>query len=351
MRQRQPRRLPFSEIALALAVLGALVAVIEAVSAALLARRSPDTATRELTKLYAIEDHPDYGWVLQANLSHRAAKALESGRTCYDVTYRTDALHRRTVSQAYEPNRPHLLLFGGSTTMGEGLPEEETLQFFLGRSLPDRNVFNYAVHGYGPAHMLALLESGQLPGQIGSSTGRALYVMIPEHVSRVTGDTRAFWAYPGPYYVMKDDTVIRTDSFVTGRPLTTAFYEAFLTVKRHSNLLTLINLELPPWISQRAVELAARVLIRSRDLYADQFDGDFSVVLHPSWNRGDPRSAEIHRWLVQHLSEAGVGLLDYTRQGPLRDDEKIDPVCDQHPSGELNAQPAIAIARDLRVGR
>jgi hypothetical protein len=339
------------EIALALVASLGMVSLIEVVSGSLLARRPQQVGTKELTPLYPTEEDPDLGWVLQAEISHRAIKALDSGRICYDVEYHTDAERRRTILQPHDPGRPHLLLFGGSTTMGEGLPDEQTLQFFLGRSLPDHAVYNYAVHGYGPAHMLALLESGDLPEQVGSVTGRAIYVMIPEHVSRVTGDTRAFWTYPGPRYANSPDGVVRTGSFVNGRPYTTALYEAFLALKKHSKLLTLVNLELPPRISRGDVALAARVLIRSRDLYSDQFDGDFSVVLHPSWNREHPRSAEIHRWLGQHLSDAGVEVLDHSRQGPLRNDEKIDPECDQHPSGALNESLASAIARELQDQR
>jgi len=343
--------MPMREIALAITVFVALVLLVETVAGLLLASRSQVPVTTEITKLYPIEDHPDYGWVLQAGIRHRATKAFESGRTCYDVIYRTDVHHRRTVAPPSDVARQHLLLFGGSTTMGEGLADEETLQFFLGRFAPEYGVHNYAVHGYGPAHALALLESGELPRQVFGKTGRAVYIMIPEHVSRVTGDTRAFWVYAGPHYVRSGDSVSRRGSFRTGRPWTTALYEGFLRFRPRSNLLEILHFELPPQISRGAVDLTARVLTRARDLYARQFEGELVVVLHPSWNRGHPRSAEIHRWIVADLKSAGVEVLDYSREGPLQEDERIDPHCDQHPSGILNEKLAVAIARDLRSGR
>lgn len=138
--------------------------------------------------------------------------------------------------------------------------------------------------------MLAQLESGELPVQILSRRGRALYLMIPEHVSRVTGDTRAFWAYRGPYYALDQGGVAHRRSFETGRPFTTALYRRFLDLKRHSKFLTLIDLQLPPRIPEDALELTARV------------------------------------------------------------DEQADPDCDHHPSGRLNAGLAAAIAADLGGG-
>lgn len=338
-------------VALLLVSVGTLAGLIESVSHLLLARRGSPPALREAIGLYAIEPHPDYGWVLLPNSSHRAVKAFESGEICYDVVYRTDAFGRRVTSGPDVPRGRHLLLFGGSTTMGEGLPDEETLQHFLERSLTDHDVYDYAVHGYGPSHMLAQLESGTLPGQVASRRGRALYLMIPEHVSRVTGDTRAFWVYPGPRYVMSGSGVTREGSFVSTRANTTALYQAFLALKKRSSFLTLINLDLPPWISEQALELTARILLRSKELYESQFDGSFTVVLHPSWNLAHPQSAKAHDWLRQRLQRADVEVLDYSRPGGLRAGERIHPDCDAHPNGRLNRRLAAAIVEDLALAR
>jgi hypothetical protein len=154
-------RVPFPEILLSLAAVVGVVSLVEVVSWAVIVRRPEAQVTRELTELYPVQPHADYGWVLRPNLSHRAAKALEDGRVCYDVIYHTDALGRRTIPELQEPDRPHLLLFGGSTVMGEGLADEETLQYASAQRLIDY-VFNYAITAY--SHMLARLESG-LPAQ------------------------------------------------------------------------------------------------------------------------------------------------------------------------------------------
>jgi hypothetical protein len=333
-------------------VVGVLLLLIELVSHSWLSRSNAPPAVAAVTDLYPVEDHPEVGWALRPDATHRAVKTLASGGACYDVTYRTDSFRRRAVSQRHDPRWPHLILFGGSTTMGEGLPDEGTLQFFLGRLIHEHNVYNYAVHGYGPSQMLAQLESGALPGQVVSQHGGALYIMIPEHVSRVTGDTRAFWAYRGPHYETDGENgVVRSGSFTSGRPLTTAVYRGFLALRQQSSFLTLINLELPPRISEKALELTARVLIRSKQLYEAQFDGDFAVVLHPSWNLGHEPSAWARRWLLSRLRVAGVEVLDHSRPGPMSDDEKIHPTCDPHPNAALNEGLAAAIARDLNLGR
>jgi hypothetical protein len=336
------------EVALALAVFAVLGVLIEFVASAMLASRGGGSGSETEAGLYPLDEDAELGWVLRPSTTHHAVKTLADGTVCYDVTYRTDAWRRRTVLQPQRPDDPHLLLFGGSATMGEGLADQDTLQFLLAKRLPQRNVYDYAVSGYGPSHMLALLESGELPSQVESRRGNALFVMIPEHVSRVSGDTRAFWVYPGPYYSMDGAGVpVRHGSFRSGRPLTTSLYQAFLAFRRHSSFLTLIDLELPPRIPQSAVDLTASVLIRSQQLYAAQFDGSFAVVLHPSWNPRNERVARIRARLLERLGAAGVQVFDFSQPGGLLPEDVIRPGCDQHPNGRLNARLAAEIASHL----
>jgi hypothetical protein len=340
----------FANIGILVTVVILMIALVEIVSGSLLDRIRPEEPTQEITPLYPIQSDVDLGYALTANTSHRAAKALADGTICYDVTYHTDQLGRRTLFQRYAAGNPHVILFGGSVTFGEGLADEDTLQFHLMQRLPNHDIYNYAVHGYGPSHMLAKLESRTLSREIASNQGAAVYVLIPSHISRVIGDSRAFWIHDGPYYHFDArDELIRNGSFVTGRSMTTRTYQWFGDLKARSSFLRLINMDLPISIRIDALGLTARVLIESHNEYSELFDGTFHVLFHPTWNLDVSETANQHRLLRSMLLEAGVSVLDQAEAG-LRPDEVILPGCDLHPNGRLNERLASALARELAHG-
>lgn len=295
-----------------------------------------------------IESDPDYGWRLPRSQTLHAVKHTPEGGICYDVTYHTDAFARRTVPQRYDAANRHLILFGCSVTMGEGIDDTATLGAQLAQMIPAVNVYNYGVHGYGPQHMLARLQSGTLASEVESARGIALYVLLPVHVSRAIGDTRAFWVYTSPYYHLGDgDALLRSGSFVSGRPYTTAFYRSLVALKGHSWFLRIFDLNLPLWLEDADVDLTARILKESRAEYRRQFGGELYVVFHPTWALGDPGDRHLMELMRDRLRAAGVPMLDYSRTRGLEDVEKVNPACDQHPNGRLNAELATLLGRDL----
>ncbi len=300
----------------------------------------------------AVERVPNYGYVLPSNRTIHAVKHTPDGETCYDVTYRTDAFGRRTVRQAYDPSHPHMILFGCSVAMGEGLDDPDTLAAHLEKTLPGYNIYDYAASGYGPQHMLARLQSRTLAAEVASGEGVALYVLLPMHVSRAIADTRAFWLYGSPYYRLDDgDGLRRHGSFDSDRPFRTSLYRFIVWLKGHSWFLTLFDVNLPVRLSDRDTELTARILEDARQEYRAQFRGELYVVFHPTWTRGNSETEHLFEVIRDHLAAARVPLLDYSTDRGLADAEKVNPACDQHPNGRLNAELAALLARDLPAPR
>jgi hypothetical protein len=303
-----------------------------------------------LTPLYDPIPHPDYGYVSRSESTRRAHKGIPGGEDCYDVVYRTD-LHGRRITSTQKPGgEPHLVLFGGSTTFGEGLADHDTLQQQLSHGLPDRAVYNYGFSGYGPSHALAKAQSRELLAELPSQQGDALYFLIPSHIYRVIGSTRSSWLYDSPHYVLDPSGgVVRRGSFRSSRPWQVWFHEAWSTLQQRSQLFALINLHLPLRFSDGDLDLLASILGELRETYRGQFRGEFSVVLHPSWREGgihEQRSLAELRWRLDALS---VPLFDYADYDAQPGDIIGD--CDPHPSGMMNARLARWIARDLARDR
>ena len=337
-----------TNLLLLLGSVAASVALAELVSWGYVRWARPELRTWRGDATAAVETAPEYGYVLPANRTIRVVKHTADGAVCYDVTYRTDAFGRRTVQQVYDPSHPHMILFGCSVTMGEGLDDADTLAARLAETLRGYNIYNYGVHGYGPQHMLARLQARTLPREIVSDRGVALYFLLPAHISRAIGDTRAFWIYTSPYYTIDSrDTLVRDGSFDAGRPYTTRLYRAFAGVKAHSWFLTLFNVNLPLRLSDRDAELTARILEEARREYRAQFHGELYVVIHPTWARDHPDSRHLLEVTRAHLAAAGVPVLDYSTDRGSGDDEQVNHACDRHPNGRLNAALATRVARDI----
>ena len=324
------------------------MAVAEVLSWVYASRARPDLRLWEGDVTAVVDQVPEYGYVLAGNRTLHAVKHMPDGGVCYDVTYRTDTFGRRPVQQGTDPSRPHMILFGCSVTMGEGLDDPDTLAAKLDEALPGYNIYNYGVHGYGPQHMLARLQSRMLPAEIVSDRGVALYVLLPVHISRAIGDTRAFWIYTSPYYTIDgDDTLVRHGSFDTGRPYTTRLYRSLTWLKAHSWFLSVLDVNLPLRLVDRDAQLTPRILEEARREYRAQFHGELYVVFHPTWARGNPETDHLLELMRTELAAAGVPVLDYSTDLGLTDDEVVNHACDLHPNGRLNAELAALLARDV----
>jgi len=271
------------------------------------------------------------GYVLKKNSIHQARKFHSDGSLIYDVTYRTDEFRRRTVGQEYLPLKSHLILFGCSYAYGEGLKDMDTLQDMLGKRMPQYNVYNYAVHGWGPQQMLALLEPGRLPQEVKSNKGVAVYYFIYDHFNRAVGTMGRPWIYGFPYYRLDKDGVVQRDgSFKTGRALITYFYYFLYAMVDKSNFCHLINFSLSSKLTLKDIQLTVEIIKKAKQLYEEQFNGKFYVLIYPFDENRDPYLNEF----VSLLKENGIAVLNF----PLPKNEKSDYVIkhDGHPNAKLN---------------
>lgn len=314
-----------------------------------------DEMIKATEDLYDTDADENLGYRLKKNNFHHAAKTLKTGRLVYDVVYTTDKYRRRvtqkvlgeTTGEDSPGSKEHLIVFGGSSAYGEGLNDSETLQYFLSQKLTDYSVLNYAVHGYGPNHMLALFESGDLTNEIRERKGIALYFFIDNHIERVLGSTRIPWAFyhpswSSPYYYLDDQGVlVRDRSFATSRPFISELYKKYLSLKSKSSLLSVLDIHFPVRTTEKHLKLATEIFLKSKRLYQEQFDGELYVVFHPCSKKTD-RSKKIK----DMFKKKGIQTLDYT-------DFDCSPEFlleeDLHPNAKLNEILADKIIKDLQV--
>jgi hypothetical protein len=103
-------------------------------------------------------DVPDplLGWRPKPGI---AVRSVRPGS--YDVTISTNPQGlrgRREAIRAKEPGVTRIAVFGCSQTFGSGVEDEETFSARLEASLPQVEVLNFGVHGYGTDQMLLRWE-------------------------------------------------------------------------------------------------------------------------------------------------------------------------------------------------
>lgn len=145
-----------------------------------------------------VGSYPNYYWSDDAIVGYKAkpnAKGESSrinsktNEVIYKVTYSTNKNGWRITPNSNEESKQCFLFFGDSFTYGEGVNNNETLEFHFGEATNRiYRIYNFAFHGYGPHQALALLQSGEvkrvLEGDGKCDEVIGLYESLPGHIAR-----------------------------------------------------------------------------------------------------------------------------------------------------------------------
>ena len=229
------------------------------------------------------------------------------GRMSSDVHVSFDEVARRVVPTSKKDSSNQLLFFGCSYTWGEGVEDEETFanQVTSRLAIPVR-AFNLSAMGWGPNHVLRLLQNRNEPRMKGiqPGSGVAIYTFIDDHIRRVFGNRETFRGpshVNDPYYYLRDGRLVNGGSFESGRPL----WSSILELLAHSELLSYFHIDLPLAGDQDFVLFAA-IIREIRDTLKEKYGiNTFIFSIFP----GDNYYASRLLPLLQH---EGVEVFDFS---------------------------------------
>jgi hypothetical protein len=319
-------------------VLGSLAAGLGVAELALGAlRRSPDWPV--YTEPYHARG--EFMWKPVPGAASRSSR-LFRGDTLFNVVYTigADGLRMSPPPSGAGPHRA-VLFFGCSFMYGEGLSDQETLPYQVGLLTGGTwRTLNFAYHGYGPHHMLLLLEQGRVGQLVNADTVRqVIYGMIPEHVRRVAG--RVWWGQHAPRYVLDAQGTPRLHGrFVDGVRPPGPLMALLGTQLGKSALYRLVSNTIAMF-HRADMRFFTAVVTRSRDLVRREFpQARFHVLLWP--DHGGLAGQVLEYRIEQALAGQGIPVHAVRRILPDFEDSIFRYYIphDGHPSAEAHAQLA-----------
>ena len=162
--------------------------------------RAGDGTTMEGTITAGFNQPDDVLGYVPDKASRVTARKLYDNKVLYDVAYSigADGLRVRPGPKDLAP-ASSVVFLGDSITFGEGVNDDETFPYLVGRAGADRFVaYNFAFSGYGPHQMLTILQSGLIDSRNVPRPAQFIYLAIVEHVARVAG--LVGWDRHGPRF-------------------------------------------------------------------------------------------------------------------------------------------------------
>ena len=285
------------------------------------------------------------GWTPPHNSVYPVWSELKSAEMPNQITYRTDRWGRRilspeiNVSLGETGRNQSFLLFGCSFVFSNGLPDNETLQFYLSKELPNLELVNYGVHGYGPQQLLRVLEIRDLKNEVTKPIAGGAYFFMIDHFIRSMNSSNNLYTTAGPWYEVHNGELQYLGTFKQAHPW------QYLTrrLADFSGALQLAGVHIPLRITKADIERVALMLIKARTLFREKLGSELLIVIHPLYAQN--RQSEIEL-LLNFLHKARVEV--WTSATPITDSSKYIIPNDGHPNGEMNRVLSTELAAAIR---
>lgn len=267
-------------------------------------------------------------------------KNLKNNQFVYDVTYFIDDYGRRITPVDKRDRNRFILFFGCSFTYGEGVRDDQTLPYHIGRLAAQHTPYNYGYHGLGPFDALAKIENIDFKNEVRETQGIIIYTFVSNHLNRLKGSMSTMvWHFNGAYYRKSSaGKLVRNGDFKTGRPIQTRLY----TLLSKSRILEALKINLPPSIGDHDLKLFVQTCQAMDTITKEKFSQSaFYVVIYPG-TRNSTR-------LIQYLNEGGIKYLDYSQLFDTSDPQFYLSKDDHHPTPLAYQLVAEQIVKDLHL--
>lgn len=194
----------------------------------------------------------------------------------------------RYTPSSNEKSNQCLLFFGDSFTFGEGLNDDETLPYLVGKKTHHKyKIYNFAYSGYGPQQMLSAIEHGIVDKKIKNcKSTTAIYSGLPDHAKRIAG--KLPWQKYDPKYSLVNNEAVYKGSFNgkkvgNSHPINPWLMKAQTIVFVHNKIVEQKTVVKESEEAQYE-KLYIAILKKTKKLLKQKYNADFIILL---WDFGD----------------------------------------------------------------
>ena len=249
--------------------------------------------------------HPQFGWSLTPGL-----KEFEFGWHPPVTSNSKGMRDEREFSYEKQPGVQRIVVLGDSFTFGQGVEQDRTWPALLQAQLPEWEVLNMAVHGYGVDQQLLVLQGEGVKYEPD-------IVLVGLFVDDVYRNVLAFRDFAKPLFVLKGEELMLTNVPVPSpkdimaeaageRPASYAIH--FLT-RRLGRVYGSQAVEHP--LNDQYVLRLARAILKETLATTTRNDARLLVVVIPF--DGIPASKDIEAAVSQWGNELGFSVLNLRR--------------------------------------
>ncbi|HEX7675448.1 MAG TPA: hypothetical protein VF412_14830 [Bdellovibrio sp.] len=271
---------------------------------------------------------------------------FDDHRLVYSAHFTFDS-HGRRITPRSSKSDYNVLMFGDSYTLGEGVHDDQSAPYLLGKMRPEAQVYNFGISGGGVNDVLYELQDARKDrlSDIPKKKTIVLYTFMDHHLERLFARSTALmekfqWILTKPYYAKENDQIVLKGFFDTDRKRTNALYKIW----NSSAFLNFYEIPWPPRFSKEHFEFFADVLKSIESTAKNDFgsDTEFYFVLYPG--AADAFGPELRKT----AEERGLKVLDYTNldMDKITAGNKSIPA-DRHPSPVTQFVFAWLLNRDL----
>jgi hypothetical protein len=250
---------------------------------------------------------------------------------------------RRLVPGEDAKHVDEFLIFGGcSYFFGDGLADDETLPYQVGKQLPHARVYNYGSSGSSTGEAWLRLKTIRTRGEIAESHGTVLYDFIDDDLARSMGAMSVIgtWGSGRHHFFLNGKGEPETDGpFRSVQPIRTAIFRLL----EESNILRYFGVDIPWWNGDEDWRLLVRLVVAMKSEATRLGAGKFYLLFWPG--------SRLSTRMIPYLEKEKIDYIDYSHweMGRLtRGPAKL--AYDGHPTAEADRILADSLVQVLQAG-
>lgn len=289
-------------------------------------------------KPFIFKDKFDILWVYQGD--HRVIKDnKKTGEVIYDALYSIDQFGKRdTPVKNKDERKLFVLFFGCSFVFGDGLQNDETAAYEVGKLSTNFMPYNFGLQGDGPFDILAKIENVDFHKQIKEQNGKMVYTFMDAHLFRVLGTMSIMRSNQDRvfYRECRKGELAREGTFYKNRTFLTRFYRVLLK----SQILKKLKVRHIFPIREKDIKLTALAINTLFQKFKNRYPGvEVYLLIYPGSKYKDR--------LLKYINIGQAGLLDYSKLFDINDEKFHISKYDRHPSHLANQVLAQNIVNDI----